>query len=151
VLETIDATPTLRVTRWIWVLPVLVSAVLAARQGDSLASAAMGWLYFFLPQFLVLGVVIAEKVSKASLVASAIAAAFLAVLLYWMAEGWGVWTWLIYLFVMPAVFAGAWVAVWIDRRATTSHEISRAIACSASILLFAGFGYLVWMRQVIEL
>jgi hypothetical protein len=75
VQPTAEAIPTIRLTRWIWALPVLVSAVLAALAAGSLLS---------------------------------------------------------------------WVISWLC-------DIPRAIASSASILLLAGFGYLLWMVQLIEM
>lgn len=137
----------LRVTRWIRVLPVVVAAVCAVPLADSMVSWVITWVYLFLPQFLVLGVVIAEKISVPGLIGAAIAAGLLAVLLCLGAQVWLAWTPLIYLFVMPAVFASAWAAVWIDRH-SESRDVPRAIASASSILPVSGLGYLVWMIQV---
>ena len=79
----------LRITRWIWVLPVVVAAACALPLADSLLSWLIAWVYLFLPQFLILGVVIAEKISVPSLVGAAIAAGVLAAILCWLAGGLG--------------------------------------------------------------
>jgi hypothetical protein len=146
--ETVDDPFSSRITRWIWVPPVVVAAVFAVPLSDSLASWATTWLYLFLPQFLVLGVVTAENISAPSLVAAGIASVLLAAILCWLAAQLGPWMALVYLCVMPAVFGGAWAAVWIDRRASATRDVPRAIACGSSILLVAGFGYLMCWWQL---